>query len=357
MSSLVAVAVHNFFIFDQISTGLYFFVFVALAQSVSYNVRVAKQPDEAKVEGATSKGDAMPSMPLKLIFLFASLLLFSGAVWYSAGIVRADNEITKAITSAYAGDLDGLLRHGNDAVYQPDLTGNYHFLFARTLTLYADLSAGVRDKTSRSGAVETDISKVATLAISEAEASLPHTLSPDSSFLLLAYLAGLIKKPDDMLRYASEAIRCDPNSSNTHLMMADAYLARGELESANIEAKRALELGGTGSKTREIIKKTRSGAEVAELIQKSVRAGEALREAGKFQDARRKLLRALRLSKDKCPECHKGLALICEAEKLYGDAISEWQIYARQSPSDASAEGTNARIEQLKKLSPGKAAQ
>jgi len=363
MSSLVAVAVHNFFIFDQISTGLYFFVFVGLAQSVSYGVQAAKHPDEAKVEGAISKGGDLSSetpIPrfLKLIFLFASLLLFSGAAWYSVGLVRADNEITKAITSAYAGDLDGLLRHGNVAVYESGLTGDYHFLFARTLTLYADLSTGNRDNSARPGAPGTDISNVANLAIAETEASLPHTLTPDSSYLLLSYLAGLLKKPDDMLGYAREAIRCDPHSSNTHLMMAEAYLAKGELESANIEAKRALELGGTSSNAaRAIIKKTRSGAEVAEIIQKSLRAAESLREAGKLQDARRKLLRALRLSKDDCPECHKTLALICEAEKLYGDAITEWQIYARQSPSDALAEGTNSRIEQLRQMSTGKAAQ
>jgi hypothetical protein len=46
------VAVHNFFIFDQITTGLYFFAFAALAQSTS-KVAKASAPQDFKIRSST----------------------------------------------------------------------------------------------------------------------------------------------------------------------------------------------------------------------------------------------------------------------------------------------------------------
>src|SRR5262249_28835359 len=52
LSALVAVAAHNFFIFDQIPTGLYFFAFAGLAQA-AFNVTAG---------AARVKDDAAPSL-------------------------------------------------------------------------------------------------------------------------------------------------------------------------------------------------------------------------------------------------------------------------------------------------------
>jgi hypothetical protein len=57
LSSLIAVLVHNIFIFDQIATGLYFFAFIGLAQAVS-NVTARKSES-----GATEKPGQVSEQP------------------------------------------------------------------------------------------------------------------------------------------------------------------------------------------------------------------------------------------------------------------------------------------------------
>ena len=372
-SSLAAVVMHNFFIFDQISTGLYFFAFVALAQSAFYHLRGTRLLDDyhAPIDNAAAPNTGrthsvsnkkslsrkqilqLPQsslgLTLKLTFLFISFILFCGSVWFSIGIVRADNEITKAISSAVVGNLDGVLEHGNRAVSHPDPSGDYHFLFARSLTLFADTSVVNRSDESKSGSLGSDLNTAANRATTEAKASLPHTLTPDSSYLLLAYLAGHLRQTEMMLTYAAEAIKCDPNSSNTHWMMAEAHLAEENLEAAKQEATLSLELDPRSTQARETLKKTRNKSDVMEIVQQSIRDSNELMNAGKFQDAKGKLLRALRLSEGKCPDCHKALGALYEAEHLYQDAISELQLYAGESPAEAMADGTSSRIERLKK--------
>ena len=377
LSSLAAVVVHNFFIFDQISTGLYFFAFVALAQAAFYHSRDTRllddyhaqvdnvdAPTAGKTHSVSNKerhsrkqilqlSQSPLGHTLKLTFVCVSLILFFGSVWFSIGIVRADNEITKAISSAGVGNLDGVLEHGNRAVSQPDPSGDYHLLFARTLTLYADTSVVNRSDESKSGSLGSDLNTAANRAMTEAQASLPHTLTPDSSYLLLAYLAGHLRQTEMMLTYAAEAIKCDPNSSNTHWMMAEAHLAEQDLEAANREAKLSLELDPRSEQAREIFKKTRNKSDLMEIVQRSIRNSQELVNAGKFRNAQRKLLRALRLSEGKCPDCHKALGALYEAEHLYQDAISELQLYAGESPAEAMADGTSSRIERLKKAAAG----
>jgi O-antigen ligase len=161
ISSLSAVVVHNFFIFDQISTGLYFFVFAALAQIASNKVAAENGPDQkeqgfARTEGGPDSGASRleasdveqardgSRSPSSLTNLrrFAPMLLVAGtalfviAAWYSIATMLADIEINKALASARIGSFDKVEEHVDRAATYPDPAGHYHFLLAQCLTLY-----------------------------------------------------------------------------------------------------------------------------------------------------------------------------------------------------------------------------
>src|SRR5262249_54802362 len=64
-SSMIGVVVHNFFIFDQIPTGLYFFAFAALAQIASNTISREIQPASAGRETPKGrKGKPMSENPV-----------------------------------------------------------------------------------------------------------------------------------------------------------------------------------------------------------------------------------------------------------------------------------------------------
>lgn len=360
ISSLAGVAVHNLFIFDQISTGLYFFVFVALAQSSSHVAASSASAETERTDSrVNSEADLKPKRRLAFTLLPVALLtgaacaLFVAACWYSLLIARADVEINKAIAAATNGDVDEVLSHGNLAISQPDPSGDYRFAFARALALCGDNIASpdpVAGEASSEKRVRASAERnlAFTLAISHAEASLAHTLTPDANYLLLAYVARRIGDRDRLFAYASKAVAADPHFSNSHWLLAEANLARGEREPAAREAKVALSLNPNSLEAQSTLKRARGIPDATDDPAELIAYARSLAGEGKFNKTERILLRAIDKSGGHCPDCHAALAKLYEESKLYEKAIAQWQAFAAEAPERASQENTMARIEKLR---------
>jgi tetratricopeptide (TPR) repeat protein len=362
VTALAAVVAHNFFIFDQISTGLYFFAFAALAQVASLIVSAqgADQNAEDPRAGLPSGSDNSPSVPartqdsaglaspgkgrpLAVFRLSAGCVLFCAAAWYSIHLARADVSMSKAIGFAGAGELRGLLEYGNRGINRPDPAGDYRFMLARFLTLYVD------NATALSGSSESveNRTQAIRLAMSYAEQSVAHTNTPDSNYVLLAYLALQLGHFEEVFAYAAEAIRADPNFSNSHWLMSEAYLAQDQREEAAREARIALALMPSSIAARSTLKRA-LGVPQSGKTDELIRYGQSLASKGKIKKAVRILHRAVQRSNGHCAECRSALAQIYEGAGRYPEAITEWEAYAKEAPERAIAETTALRIEKLR---------
>jgi putative inorganic carbon (HCO3(-)) transporter len=353
ISSFSGVSVHNFFIFDQIPTGLYFLAFVALAQAVSDIVDF----QETKTSGAggqKTKKSVPVSFTSKPLLGFATAvpgcLLVIVAAWYSIAVIRADAAINKAMMWADAGDLNQAISEGERAADSAEPTGEYNFLFARALVLCADrMDTRSNVHGAEVGGLIAARDRAIEMAESRAQKSLAHTQTPDLNYLLLAYLAFVKHDVAKLRAYADEAARWDPSHFRTRWMLAEAYLAGGDRNRAAQEAEIALELDPTSSDAKSVLARARGETESLETrIEGIIAQAHKRAEAGKLDEARRVLDRAFRLSNGACAECHRALALVYESGNQYQNAITEWQIFIEQAPDRASAEQIASRIEALR---------
>lgn len=377
VSSFAAVAVHNFFIFDQISTGLYFFAFAALAEVISRIVysqdadpRQPRQQNDTIRSATTnlSKNDMLAPKGANeitrqdghrllsravgwsaCIVAVVGLALLAAALWYSSVQIGADAAIDKAMMSADAGDLDQVITIGERGADVTGTSSEHRFLFARALVLCADRLEMRTNANGENTAPLAARDRALQLAMAQAQKSLAHTQTPDLNYLFLASLALITNDVAKLRDYANQAVSWDPNHFRTHWMLAEAYLAIGDRNRAIQEAENALDLNPTSSEARSVLVRARG-----EDVSLETRLEEVLRRAAKSTDAgetnraRRLLDRALRLSGGRCAECHRMLALICEADTRYDDAIAQWQIFMKEAPDRASAEKTASRVEALK---------
>jgi O-antigen ligase/tetratricopeptide (TPR) repeat protein len=362
LSAFVAVATHNIFIFDQIPTGLYFFAFAALAQA-AFNVATAVAPTPAsgtERNESLLKPDAAkpPSRWRTGAVAIAGLAVFVAASWYALALLRADAELRRSYAAASAGDFEGALASGRRAANGVDPTGAYQFEMARSLTLFADYAQARLNVMNISKAEADRLMAARAIAINEAMAaaqrSLAHTLTPDSSYMLLAYLAGLAGDQAKLRNYASEALRLDPYFANAHWLMAEAWLMEGDTPEARREAETALEINPYSREARRVFNQTRGDNDVAKQTVEGLR--EQARDytsRGKMRKARRRLLRALQQSGGNCLECHRALAQIYEAEERTEKAIAEWQAVAAQASDQAVIEQARSHIEILKPKTAG----
>jgi tetratricopeptide (TPR) repeat protein len=225
-------------------------------------------------------------------------------------------------------------------------------LLARTLALCADRLAtgesanpGLQSKANSRDVIRNQAIR---LAMSHAEKSLTHTLSPESSYVLLAYLALQLGDADKVVAYASEAVRLDPNFSNSHWLMAEGLLARGERKEAAVEARVAIDLSPHSLEAQSAYRRAGGLPLSADRIEELIRHSRALAEQGKTDRARHMILRAISRSDGPCPDCHGALASLYETENRYEEAIAEWQAFAREAPERAAAERISSRVEMLK---------
>lgn len=350
LSSLVAVTVHNLFIYDQIPTGLYFFAFNALALA-AWNVTQAHQL--AAAEGRAS-GQAVKGLRWTGLAIASSgAALLVAATLFAASIIGADVAMRRAMLSARAGDFEGLVTHGEQASRSLDPTGAYNFQYARALALYADSIPGNAEFASPQihSSDKADIKRTQALeaAVDQAQRSLPHTLTPDASYVLLAYLAFAQGDDSKLHDYADKAIDWDPNFFNARWLMAEALLAEGDRDAAAVQAQLALWLRPASSEARSVLARARGESPLINpRIQGLVERARSLMERRNLDKAEDLLRRAIRDARGPCADCHRQLALTYEQAGRYTDAITEWELFALASPGQEEVGQARARIERLK---------
>ena len=339
ISALVAVVVHNIFIYDQISTGLYFFAAAALAFISTRVASGEENREEESREKAPSPGRSR--WAARAIFAVGCLLAIAAA-WYSITLIRADAAMADAFVSASLGDFDRSVKEGTWATNVFDPAGNYDLLFARALARCADrMQSEDRLRQERARIIE--------LGMIHAGQSVRHTLTPDASHLILAHLAQGANDTARLRANAEEAIRWDPNYAGAHRLLAESYLAEGDRERAAREADLALDINPMARDARALLKRMRNGYKTASPpVEERIARGRALAARGRIDKARRVLRRAISGSKGPCPECHRALASVYEADKRYKDALDEWQRFIEQTPDRAAADQARQQAEALK---------
>lgn len=261
ISSFIAVLVHNIFIYDQISTGLYFFAFLAITVAVS-NVFAAssaaaegspQQPSPAKVKAAGPNRESARSSSsspswnwTRWVRTGAALACLVIAIWYSAGLIESDAAYNDLFDSSHPVDFNRLSSLGERVTGAPDPTRQYDFLFAHAVETFVRNLPKASESAARSQGITVDVKSIREeslkLAISHVERSLSRTLTPDLNYSLLGSLALAAGDVNKLQDAASEAIKWDPYNYYARLLMAEAYLARGLREQAEREAELAFEL-------------------------------------------------------------------------------------------------------------------
>lgn len=346
IAALAAVAAHNIFIFDQIPTGLYFFAFAGLAQA-AFNVVMGVRRDDSR----SADGGVRPATRLLHRGIAgAGVTIFVIVSWYALVLVRADVEMRRSFAAALGGDFDGALAAGRAAANSAEATGAYQFELARSLALFADVAQARLNVTNISQAEAARLTAAREAAIREAtaaaRASLSHTLTPDASHLLLAYLAWLSKDAAGLREEAGEAIRRDPYFANGHWLMGEALLMAGDAAQAMREAETALTINPYSGEARDLFKRARGDEQ--ETIEGLLAQAQRFVNRGRLRKARRRLLHALRESAGNCADCHRALALVYEADQQPQQAIVEWQAVAAQTADAAVIRQAQSHIEALK---------
>jgi len=381
IAAWVAVLVHDLFIFDQITTGLYFFAYIALAIAAGNCLHKPQERAAPAVAPAASTGrnataparakDAPAPRPklggYALTVPAAIAVLF--AVWYVTGLITADCACKHLFEPATANDLQALVRAGERATASPLPTHAYDLPFAYALELYARrLAAQI---TARGAAADVDQltqtrADVLRQALAHAEKSLEYTNTPDASYVTLASIALAAGDVDRLNSASDEAVRRDPNNYQARWLRAEAYLARGDRDAALREAEAALEIYHVSPEAASALARARgqsaTQAEVASILleyrrrkatsersaEELLEVARRLTEKGKLRRARIKLLTAASRSNGPCPDCHRQLAIVYEKMNRFNEAISEWQAYREAAPESAASEQVAAHIEALK---------
>ncbi|HEU4389679.1 MAG TPA: O-antigen ligase family protein [Blastocatellia bacterium] len=350
LASLAAVATHNFFIFDQMPTGLYFFALAGMALAATNAMNRTSHP-ETKSRPAKSKrsrkSPVMQSSPAQWIAVLASGTAAAVVVWNVVGMLRADAATKSAFVVGSEGDFNGLRTAGTRATAGPDPTGAYGFMFARALALYIDRVRGQAQ-------LDQTRAEAAELGITHARRSLSGTFAPDSVNLLMAYLAYSTGDSAAARTYAEEALKWDPHYPNTHWLLAEALLSGGDADGAAREAQLALDIYPSFDEARDVLRRARGERNTITPDDRLSRARALIAER-RLKKAERVLKRALRITGGRCPDCHRELALLYEESQQYDLAISEWQAYQLTIGANTDA-GRNAddRIRMLKEKIEGR---
>jgi len=358
VGSFASVTIHNIFIFDQITTGLYFFGFVAMAIVIS---RVSAMEDEnretkGEVQNSKFSGQLVKAKHhwAAAAALILAPLFFIAAVTQGVVEMRADHHINEAFRAASQGNLDGVLSSAGQALNVFDPNGGFALLAAQSVAICIDhINEADRASRRRSGRAPSAPEREAlNFAIINAQRSLAHTLTPDSSCVLMAYLSLLAGDGVRVKQFASDAVSYDSKFANSRWLLAEGHLAVGEREQAIAEAKSSLDLKSALNRSRFVIERAQGEDETRR--QKKEKALASAREVinrGNPEKAKVILLRLISKSPSPCPECHSELASLYEAEHLYEQAIAEWQIFIAQTPDRASAKDAEKHISALRLMS------
>ncbi|HWN98800.1 MAG TPA: O-antigen ligase family protein [Blastocatellia bacterium] len=375
IASFIAVLVHNFFIFDQIATGVYFFAFIAVAFVLPGTIGTKRPQDnvvERKVKPHPRKSGSTIRWRSLAVNSLAGVVVAS-SVWYCFGLFRAELAYKKLFDPLHPLDYQGMLQEGVDITNSPLPTGAYDFLYAGALEQAVQripTPSSTKPLQAKDAELAIIRSEVLKLGIGHAERSVKHTNTPDMNYSLLASLALAAGDVDKATAAAAKAVQWDPNNYYTRWLMAEAHLVRGENEQAIREAEtsiklypRSLEAASTLSRARggdgsddtaaaAIIAQARNNRPNREhAAEELVEAARRISRSGNQQEARIKLLTAIGRSDGACPACHRELALVLEKMGRIKDAIAEWETYVKEDEAGAAAERVAARIESLRQRS------
>lgn len=347
LASFAAVILHNFFIFDQLSTGLYFYAFAAIGQIVANACAPQPVEDEAaeNLPQAALASAREPRAPWQWLSVGIGAILIVAALWYGFSLLLADRQIKLAFDSAEAGNFAGLLENGERASGAIEPARAYDFLFAQALVRYAErISAANENSGDLSDTRATALAK----ARLHAAKALPHSFTPDSNHLLLAYIAWLSGNPAELKSSAAEAVRLDPYFANARWLMAQSLMAEGLYDEASGQAELAMELNPHLLEAKLAFRKARQNSSAKEqLVNQYLARSQRAAEAGDTQKARRLLLRALKVADNACAECHRSLALLYETNHQYDEAIAEWKQFLQAAPERAAGEKVAERVKLL----------
>jgi len=377
LASFLAVLSHNVFIFDQISTGLYFFALLAVAFALPEiaGQSASQDKDGHPIRTAPASARRQPESGNKASPLWRRVgvtapacVLVVAAAWYSIGLLKVEMAYTELFNPSRPPDYQAILSQEERITNNPLPTGAYDFLYARALNLFAQQISNPASSAARFAARGSDLGAIRTealrLAISHTEKSLAHTNTPDWNYSFLASLA-LVTGETEKLRWAAaEAVKWDPGNYYARWLMAEAYIACGEREQAKREAETALKLYPPSPEAASALARATgqiSADDVAGIMARArntrlnvKRSAEELieiarqfSEAGKLQKARTKLFVAIGRAGGRCANCHRELAIVYERMGRYSDAITEWGSFSQESPDPASAEQARARTAEL----------
>jgi len=374
LAALVAVAVHNFFIYDQLPTGLYFFAFLALAQ-VAINLVESGNDRQAAEVRATAKPDSTSRAPAWVrpatwAVGIAGGALVVTAIWYATGVLRADLAIKRALAAADRGDLNQVAEQAEVAARSPEPTGDHHLMIAGAFGICSSNLEATANAARQSGSATPSgapaSQRAQELGLAQAQQSLKHSFAPDVGYLFQAGLAEAAGNTALARDSASEAVNLHPNNFRAHLLLARAYTNEGRLEQAAGEAQTALDLRPFSLEAATALARARgedvsSDAAALKIMterrnqpHQQKHSTEALIEiargysqAGKLQKARVKLTVALSRAAGPCPDCHRELATVYEKMGRYREAINEWQTFIAEAPAGAPVEEVKTRIKTL----------
>ena len=336
--ALIAVSVHNVFIYNQIPMALYFFALMALAIAAA-NV-VAGEPESEKPIAATAPF-RWPGL-IGWVMTAVCTAVLVGACWYGWRTMRADLAIKRAFRTAE--DYQQLVRNGQDAVDHDDAVGQYRYLFARALANFVDFTdfksgdSAASSPPNRAEAIE--------LATVQAQAALPNSLTPHDVCVTLAYL-GLAARDNERLRvYATQAVGWDPNFYSAHWLMAESLLADGDLDGALAEAQQSLDL--KSDFRNAISARARAHGQKPRDVPGLLEAARQAENNSAFWKASKMLKRAVRQSRGPCPPCHRALAIVYEKMGIFEKAVNEWTILESEAPDLAATEQASVRIKSLR---------
>ncbi|PYP82879.1 MAG: hypothetical protein DMF61_25125 [Blastocatellia bacterium AA13] len=339
-ASLVGICIHNFFIYNQIPTGLYFFSFLALTVAAS-NIVAAHASGGVRAE---AKPTASRKAALILSVIAGTAVVFL-AVYYASGIARSDAALERAFDYARAGSIEQVISNGDIAAAGPDPIHAYDYQVARAITQSIDISEDAPLDTAGTAternALRARRMKAIETAMAHSELSLPRSLTPEASAVLLAYLAFKSGDAEKLRACAERAVKLDSRLFSARWLMAEALLSSDDREGAIREARAALALAPSSAEAHSVLKRARG--EFEDLLKRAKKA----ERKGKLDRAEAQLRRAVR-DYDSCLSCHRALALFWERRARWADATIEWERLFREAADAVAKDEAAAHLQAIK---------
>jgi O-antigen ligase len=260
LSGMVAVLIHDLILHHVVSTGVYFFVFLALGPAWARlqdegGFEAAGKGRLSKLEGS-SLVSRKPRLAVRGSILAITALLLTAAIGYSYRLLRAEYYIVKCLSAASTSDSESTISNGVRAtearLYQTDL--DFYYAGALERLLAAERSA--RQKQGRQDSAESRLElfelapesqRLLGLAVDSMSRATVRTLTPVTNLAALALLKIKIRDFDGASEAINRAQQLDPHSYLPHLAWSTLYLRQKDLDRSVDEFNAARLEGAPGA--------------------------------------------------------------------------------------------------------------